>query len=228
MDEVAPRFQVQRVLGKGSYGLVVRASVPAAAASAAAPAPSPLPPPPRPPPPPAGDPHHSSSLLLPPVVAIKRVRRSLDSVTSARRVLREVRLLRALGDHDNVTSLLALLVPGPAAAADEDNEDDEDDDDEEDDEDGGGGRYCAGRFDTMFLVMEAADCDLFKVLTSTVPLAPSQARRIMRQVLVALEWLHRHRVAHRDIKPANILVNDCRVQLADFQLSRWLPPPATN
>ena len=77
------------------------------------------------PPPPAGDPPHSSSLLLPPVVAIKRVRRSLDSGTSARRGLREVRLLRALGDHDNVTSLLTLLVPGPAAAAEEDNEDDE-------------------------------------------------------------------------------------------------------
>ncbi len=45
-------------------------------------------------------------------------------------------------------------------------------------------------------------------------------RDLLRQLLAAIEFLHRHGIVHRDLKPSNILVNDSgQVKLLDFGLA---------
>jgi len=55
-----------------------------------------------------------------------------------------------------------------------------------------------------------------------------QARRIIRDVIVGLEYLHCHGIIHRDIKPANLLWSGDRniVKICDFSIS-YVSPPKT-
>jgi hypothetical protein len=53
------------------------------------------------------------------------------------------------------------------------------------------------------------------------PLAPAQARPILRQVADALDYAHSHGVIHRDIKPANVMLSpEGHATLMDFGLVR--------
>ncbi|CAO1634248.1 unnamed protein product [Sympodiomycopsis kandeliae] len=72
--------------------------------------------------------------------------------------------------------------------------------------------------------------DLFGYLQRNGALSEKQAKFLMYQLLLAVEFLHRNKIAHRDIKPENILfVNpgncttshqgDLHIQLADFGLA---------
>eukprot|EP01062_Namystynia_karyoxenos_P030320 TRINITY_DN22668_c1_g1_i1.p1 TRINITY_DN22668_c1_g1~~TRINITY_DN22668_c1_g1_i1.p1 ORF type:complete len:414 (+),score=55.41 TRINITY_DN22668_c1_g1_i1:92-1333(+) len=55
-----------------------------------------------------------------------------------------------------------------------------------------------------------------------------QAREVVRQLLVAVQYLHASGVAHRDIKPENVVFGESGgaplVQLIDFGLVKLLPP----
>jgi hypothetical protein len=56
----------------------------------------------------------------------------------------------------------------------------------------------------------------------------AQARRVLRQLLQALSYLHARRIVHRDIKPANLLWSDreaCSIVVADFGIARDLNRP---
>src|SRR5439155_17749396 len=50
-----------------------------------------------------------------------------------------------------------------------------------------------------------------------------EAVRITREVALALEYAHQHRVVHRDIKPENLmLATDGSTMVADFGIARTL------
>ncbi|PPQ79938.1 hypothetical protein CVT25_003010 [Psilocybe cyanescens] len=53
-----------------------------------------------------------------------------------------------------------------------------------------------------------------------------QTRRIMRDTILGLEYLHHEGIIHRDIKPANILYTSDRrsVKIIDFGVAHFIPP----
>lgn len=72
-----------------------------------------------------------------------------------------------------------------------------------------------------FIVMEFVDGRLLKDIIADGPLDPTEAARIMSQVLTALEYSHRALLVHRDIKPGNIMVTqNGQVKVMDFGIAR--------
>lgn len=60
---------------------------------------------------------------------------------------------------------------------------------------------------TSFTSFRAAGGELQAILDENESLTENEARICVREVLKALEYLHRRNVAHLDIKPQNILLN---------------------
>jgi len=78
----------------------------------------------------------------------------------------------------------------------------------------------------IFLVFElCTNGELFDLLTSVVTLSEKRARRIMKQVLHAVEHCHERDVVHRDLKPENILLDqNYNVKLTDFGFAKLVKP----
>ncbi|RNF20336.1 mitogen-activated protein kinase kinase 2 [Trypanosoma conorhini] len=71
------------------------------------------------------------------------------------------------------------------------------------------------------VVMEYAQGELFEVLEDDKNLPEEVVRRISKQLIQALHYLHSNRIMHRDMKPQNILVGqNGAVKLADFGFAR--------
>lgn len=125
-------------------------------------------------------------------VAVKRIRRVLDTYPMATRILRELKFLRLLKGHENVIEVKDILVP-----CDRD------------------------KFNDTFVVFELMPCDLYRVIHSQAALSGSQVRFLMFQLLRGVRYLHKCGVIHRDLKPSNVLVDgDCRLKIIDFGLAR--------
>lgn len=77
--------------------------------------------------------------------------------------------------------------------------------------------------------MEFADTSLEVLLARGVRLTNSSIRKLLFQILEALDFLHSMDVVHRDIKPSNVLVNNNGiVKLCDFGLARHITSKAIN
>ncbi|CAN8070330.1 unnamed protein product [Agarophyton chilense] len=125
-------------------------------------------------------------------VAVKRIKRVLDTYPMATRILRELKFLRLLRGHDNVIEIKDILVP-----SDRD------------------------RFNDTFVVFELMPCDLSRVILSSSPLNPANIKYLMFQLLRGIQYLHTAGVLHRDLKPSNILVDSrCNLKICDFGLAR--------
>lgn len=125
-------------------------------------------------------------------VAVKRIRRVLDTYPMATRILRELKFLRLLRGHDNVIEVKDILVP-----SDRD------------------------RFNDTFVVFELMPCDLSRVILSSAPLNAANVKYLMFQLLRGIQYLHTAGVLHRDLKPSNILVDSkCSLKICDFGLAR--------
>ena len=76
-------------------------------------------------------------------------------------------------------------------------------------------------FSELFLIFEAHDTDLARVLRDTSQtLSIDHVRFLLYQLLLASAFMHSQGVLHRDIKPANCLIDeDCSLVVCDFGLS---------
>jgi len=126
-------------------------------------------------------------------VAIKKVKDCFHNLTDAKRILREIKLLRHL-DHPNIIKLKDMVNP-----------------------------LSMDRFDDVYLIMECMQADLHKIIYSENELSEPHMAFIVYQVLCGLKYMHSANIIHRDLKPGNILINsDCTAKICDLGLGRGM------
>ena len=129
--------------------------------------------------------------------AIKRISEVFYDAHEAKKVLREIRLLRDF-EHPNIISLKALVPPTSMET-----------------------------FNDMFMVTEFMDGDLRRLIKSKQPVDAETTRSYMAQLLAGLQHVHAVHGIHRDLKPANVLLSSGgRLKLCDFGLARTVAPSA--
>lgn len=76
----------------------------------------------------------------------------------------------------------------------------------------------------LWIVMDLVrGCTLRDLIRTGVPIPTEIVRRIVRELLAALEHVHGHSVLHRDISPDNVLLSvDGDVKLSDLGLAKLL------
>jgi serine/threonine protein kinase len=79
--------------------------------------------------------------------------------------------------------------------------------------------------DAYYLILEKApDGDLLEHILRRTGLSESEARHMLKQLLMAIEYLHDNYYLHCDIKLENILLFGDTVKLADFGLAHQYRP----
>lgn len=77
----------------------------------------------------------------------------------------------------------------------------------------------------LYLVMEySRGGDLFDRVIQKRKYEEHEAKEVIRQILIAIEYLHDRKIAHRDLKPENILLispeSDINIKISDFGLAK--------
>lgn len=124
-------------------------------------------------------------------VAIKRISEVFYDAHEAKKVLREIRLLRDFR-HPNIIWLHALVPPASMET-----------------------------FNDIWIVTDYMDGDLRRIIKSRREIEPLKVRLYMAQLIAALHHVHALDSIHRDLKPANVLVSrKGNLKLCDFGLAR--------
>ncbi|ETO18651.1 hypothetical protein RFI_18611, partial [Reticulomyxa filosa] len=164
-------------------------------------------------------------------VAIKKNKGVFSTLSDAKRILREIKLLSHF-DHENTISLfecvcvcvcvcwehmrtmrnngvvliqiISLIGVIPPDSCEQDD------------------------FDEVYLVMPCMETTLARVIQSRQHLSARHKQYFMYQLLRGLKYMHDAGVWHRDLKPENILINcgDCRLKITDFGLARGVSKDA--
>lgn len=122
----------------------------------------------------------------------------MESWEISRRFVRELLILRRLRAVEGVVSLYGCSTPKP-----------------------GSSRH---RRD-LYLWFEACLTDFRQLTKMEVFLTLADARRLLRELLLAIAHMHANDIIHRDIKPANLLLHaDGTLKVCDFGLARVVPP----
>lgn len=125
------------------------------------------------------------------LVAIKKMTEAFRDPRDAKRILREIKLLKFC-DHPNIIKLKDIIKPETPTG-----------------------------YHDIYLVMEFMEIDLDKTINSEQPLAPRLIQSMMWQLLNGIYYMHSADIIHRDIKPSNILLlKNCTLKLADMNLAR--------
>lgn len=126
-------------------------------------------------------------------VAIKKVPHAFDDIVDARRILREIKLLRHFS-HENIIGIQDLICPPNYE-----------------------------NFADVYIVTDLMETDLHRVIYSKQILSDEHIKFFIYQTLCALKYLHSAGVLHRDLKPSNLLLNsDCDLKICDFGLARGI------
>eukprot|EP00928_Gymnodinium_smaydae_P048358 TRINITY_DN3231_c0_g1_i1.p1 TRINITY_DN3231_c0_g1~~TRINITY_DN3231_c0_g1_i1.p1 ORF type:complete len:561 (-),score=101.00 TRINITY_DN3231_c0_g1_i1:162-1793(-) len=148
-----PRYQWRKLIGTGSYGSVCEVV----------------------------DRESQSDDGSERIVAIKRVFDVFADVDDGKRILRELAILRRLGEigaSRHIVQLLDVLQPADPTT-----------------------------FSDLYLVFEHCGQDLRKMSRRrAIILNDGQVRSMMKSLLLGLQELHAYGIYHRDLKPANCLV----------------------
>lgn len=128
------------------------------------------------------------------VYALKKIRNVFRNRTDAKRILRELCILRDMRQHDCIVRVIDILVPNDMK-----------------------------KFRDLYVVFELIDTDMARVFCSDQNFKMLHVKYFLYQILRALLYMHSANLVHRDLKPANVLVNeDCSLRVADFGLSRCI------
>ena len=126
-------------------------------------------------------------------VAIKKVTRAFEDTIDAKRILRELVLLRHF-NHENIVSVMDITRPKSASS-----------------------------FEDVYIVSELMETDLHRVIYSRQAITDEHVQYFLYQLLRGLKYMHSANVLHRDLKPSNLLVNaNCDLKICDFGLSRGM------
>lgn len=122
-------------------------------------------------------------------VAIKKVANVFDDLVDAKRILREIRLLRHLTGHANITAIRDVMT-SPVGTR---------------------------NFKDLYIVTDLFECDLDRIITSDQDLTDSHHQYFLYQILRGLKYIHSANILHRDLKPSNLLVkSNCDLAICDF------------
>ena len=125
-------------------------------------------------------------------MAIKKVANAFEDMIDAKRMLREVRLMRQF-NHPNVVKLYDIMEPP----------------------------YIED-FEDLYIFTELMSSDLQKILYSKTKLTGEQMQYLLYQLLAGMNYINSASVLHRDLKPSNLLIDiqTCSLQICDFGLAR--------
>jgi len=130
-------------------------------------------------------------------VAIKKIPDAFEDEIDAKRILREIKLLRHL-QHENIMHIEDILKPQVASLA---------------------------KFNDIYIIAALMETDLHRIIYSSQDLNEEHVQYFTFQILRALHYMHSANVLHRDLKPANLLVNsNCDLRVCDFGLARGVLP----
>jgi len=104
-------------------------------------------------------------------VAIKKIRRAFDDKVDAKRILREIKLMKKFV-HENVIRIIDLLPPSPSA----------------------------DEFEDVYIVQDLMETDLHRIIYSRQPLTVDHIQYFVYQILRGLKYIHSANVLHRDLK----------------------------
>ncbi|CAI5747312.1 unnamed protein product [Peronospora destructor] len=129
------------------------------------------------------------------IVAVKNIQRAFDDLTDAKRIVREIKLMRHL-NHKCVLGVEDIFEP-----------------------------MALAKFEDVYIVSQLMATDLHRVIYSRHALSDEHIAFFMYQMLCAMKYVHSANVIHRDLKPSNVLVNaNCELKICDFGLARGVFP----
>jgi serine/threonine protein kinase len=114
-------------------------------------------------------------------------------LVDAKRILREIKLLRHFNSHENIITMYDIMTVPPNTQ----------------------------NFQDIYIVTNLMESDLERIIRSKQVLTNQHFQYFLYQILRALKYIHSANVLHRDLKPSNLLVNaNCDLAVCDFGLSR--------
>jgi mitogen-activated protein kinase 1/3 len=132
-------------------------------------------------------------------VAIKKVPKAFEDLIDAKRIVREIKLLKFF-DHENVIAMVDVQKP-PAPTGYED----------------------------IYIVTDLMETDMHRVIYSRQDLTDDHLQYFMYQLLRGCLYIHSANIIHRDLKPSNLLLNkNCDLKVCDFGLARGYEETTTT